>query len=291
MSLSTQQMVYLSEISARRLQRLYWRGKKKKVHFFLHSCRSFSTCAALFPLLCRCCSCCLAPFCWPAGLPRPLNCGCSSPEQFLLHGSSETHLLLDLTKVCGDVFFCFFFLNYEHFTKVNMKKKNNNFSLSKNSRDTVEAILPRSNVQRRVSVDVNSVHITIGIQEQHSDIHTAWECRPVKADVLFLAYKVPKDKTKSYFVKICQPQPEWPWWLTLSLMLMSAPLDRSSFTWSTCLYSVAQIMGVQPPSSWLTTQIIPLAVQHDSLSKVDYLAILSKLFKDCLCKVCQWVPH
>ena len=33
-------------------------------------------------------------------------------------------------------------------------------------------------------------------------------------------------------------------------MLMSAPLDRSSFTWSTCLYSVAQIMAVQPPSSW-----------------------------------------
>lgn len=37
--------------------------------------------------------------------------------------------------------------------------------------------------------------------------------------------------------------------LTLSLMLQSAPLVRSSFTWSACLYSVAQIMGVQPPSS------------------------------------------
>lgn len=32
-------------------------------------------------------------------------------------------------------------------------------------------------------------------------------------------------------------------------MLQSAPLVRSSFTWSACLYSVAQIMGVQPPSS------------------------------------------
>lgn len=38
--------------------------------------------------------------------------------------------------------------------------------------------------------------------------------------------------------------------LTLSRMLMSEPLASSSFTRSTCLYSVAQIMGVQPPSSW-----------------------------------------
>jgi len=37
---------------------------------------------------------------------------------------------------------------------------------------------------------------------------------------------------------------------TLSLMLTSAPLDSSSFTWSRCLYSVAQIMAVHPPSSW-----------------------------------------
>lgn len=41
------------------------------------------------------------------------------------------------------------------------------------SRDTVQTILPRSNVQRRVSVDVNCVHITIGIQKQHGDVHTA----------------------------------------------------------------------------------------------------------------------
>lgn len=56
-------------------------------------------------------------------------------------------------------------------------------------------------MQGRVSVDVNRMHITIGIQEQHSDIHTAWECCPVKADILFLAHKVPKDRTKYYFVK------------------------------------------------------------------------------------------
>lgn len=38
--------------------------------------------------------------------------------------------------------------------------------------------------------------------------------------------------------------------LTLSRMLTSDPFASNSFTSSICLYSVAQIIGVQPPSSW-----------------------------------------
>lgn len=41
------------------------------------------------------------PSCWPAEPPRPWSCGCSSLEEFLPHGSSETHLLLETRKVWG----------------------------------------------------------------------------------------------------------------------------------------------------------------------------------------------
>lgn len=51
---------------------------------------------------------------------------------------------------------------------------------------------------------------------------------------------------------------------------MSAPLDRSSFTWSTCLYSVAQIMAVQPPSSWQKYNTFKLGkLITDQLSKAE----------------------
>lgn len=79
-----------------------WR--KQWLHFFLDPRRSFPTCGGLFPPLCPCRSCCPAPSCWPAGPPRPLSCGCSSLERFLPRGSSETHSLLGLRKVCRDIF-------------------------------------------------------------------------------------------------------------------------------------------------------------------------------------------
>lgn len=83
-TVNTADAISVSDLKAKTAETLL---EKQKLQFFL----SFSTCVGLFPLLCQCCSCCPAPFCWPAGLPRPSNCGCSSPEQFLLHGSSETH--------------------------------------------------------------------------------------------------------------------------------------------------------------------------------------------------------
>lgn len=58
-----------------------------------------------------------------------------------------------------------------------------------NSRDTVQTILPGSDVQRRVSMDVDDLQITAGVQEQLGDVHTAGECCPVKADILFLENK------------------------------------------------------------------------------------------------------
>lgn len=56
----------------------------------------------------------------------------------------------------------------------------------RNSRDTVQTILPSRDVQRRVSVDVDGLQITVGVQEQLGDVHAARERCPVKADVLFL---------------------------------------------------------------------------------------------------------
>ena len=59
----------------------------------------------------------------------------------------------------------------------------------KNLRDTVQTIFSSSNVQRRVTVDVDGLQITVSVQEQLWDVHTARECCPVKADVLFLRHK------------------------------------------------------------------------------------------------------
>lgn len=60
-----------------------------------------STCEGVFPLQWACRSWRLAPSCWPAGPPRPWSCGCSSLEEFLPRGSSETHLLLESGKAWG----------------------------------------------------------------------------------------------------------------------------------------------------------------------------------------------
>ncbi len=62
-------------------------------------------------------------------------------------------------------------------------------SKSRNSRDAIQPILPSSDVQRRVSMDVDGLQITAGVQKQLCDVHAAWECSPVKADVLFLETK------------------------------------------------------------------------------------------------------
>lgn len=73
-----------------------------------------------------------------------------------------------------------------------------------------------------------------------------------------------------FCIIICQTQTGQTSEPTLSLMLMSAPLDRSSFTWSTCLYSVAQIMAVQPPSSWQKYNTFKLGkLITDQLSKAE----------------------
>lgn len=57
------------------------------------------------------------------------------------------------------------------------------------SRDTVQAVLPCSDVQRRVSVDVHCVQIAAGVQQQLGDVYTARKRRPVKANVLLLKRK------------------------------------------------------------------------------------------------------
>jgi len=62
-----------------------------------------------------------------------------------------------------------------------------------NSRDAIQAILPSSDVQRRVSVDVDNLQIAVGIQQQLSNLHAAGECRPVKANV-FLLQKMNKNQ-------------------------------------------------------------------------------------------------
>lgn len=59
-----------------------------------------------------------------------------------------------------------------------------------NSRDTVKAVLPGSDVQRRVSMNVGSLQVTMGIEEELRDIRAARKCCPVEAYVLFLECKI-----------------------------------------------------------------------------------------------------
>lgn len=155
------------------------------------------TCEGHFAQHWACCSLRPSPFCWPAGPPRPSSYGCSSLEEFLPRGSSERHLLLEWGKAWGD-----------HILMSNNKAFLNKFSKllfsplvfgsrffsppplgGRNLRDTVQTIFSSSNVQRRVTVDIDGLQITVGVQEQLWDVHTARECCPVKADVLFLRHE------------------------------------------------------------------------------------------------------
>lgn len=83
-----------------------WQKRGIKNAGFCHLRRlkvtDYSTCEELSPLL-DWAWCCWrpSPSCWPAGLPRPLSCGCSSLEEFLPRGSWETHLLLERGTAWG----------------------------------------------------------------------------------------------------------------------------------------------------------------------------------------------
>ena len=59
-------------------------------------------------------------------------------------------------------------------------------STRSHSHDTGVAVLPGGDVQGRVSVDVHSVEVAPGGQQDLGDVHTAREGRPVQADVLLL---------------------------------------------------------------------------------------------------------
>lgn len=85
---------------------------------------------------------------------------------------------------------------------------------------------------------------------------------------------VPRGFTRLQFLQEFQSS------LTLSRMLMSEPLASSSFTSSMCLYSVAQIIGVQPPSSWGTAGVTQ---GTDTASSPALPLCLSLLVPLCVC--------
>lgn len=90
------------------------------------------------------------------------------PEETTFYRSSTTFFF----------FRCVFELSLFFFSLLLFKKKKNHVLKREvffvfNSRYTFQTILPGGDVQGRVSVDVDGLQITMGVQEQLGDVHAA----------------------------------------------------------------------------------------------------------------------
>lgn len=123
------------------------------------------------------------------------------------------------------------------------------------SQHAVVVALPGCDVQGCVTVVVDGMEVTAGIQQDLGDGGTAGEGGPVQADVLFLwrqGEESPAKQTRTQ-PPLCSgppPSPANERSLTLSVRVTSAPRVSSMRITSMCLCSAAQMMGVHPPLSY-----------------------------------------
>lgn len=131
----------------------FWAVKSElKANFLMEPWRSLKvtndpTYEPLSPLLdWAWCSWHPCPSCWPAGLPRPLSCGCNSLEEFLPRGSSKTHLLLERGKAYGDRNFAWLMISNYSQCRIFSLRVSGFLHRASNLHDTLQAILPSGDV-------------------------------------------------------------------------------------------------------------------------------------------------